>query len=40
MEIMKEFGIPSQIVRLLKVILKKTKNRVKIQGKVSVSKRL
>jgi hypothetical protein len=34
-EIMKEFGIPKKLVRLVKIILKNTHNKVKIQGKLS-----
>jgi hypothetical protein len=34
-EIMKEFGIPSQLVKLVKMMLEEMNNKVKIQGKVS-----
>jgi hypothetical protein len=36
-EIIKEFGIPSKVVRLVKMTLEKTNNKVKIQGKMSPS---
>jgi hypothetical protein len=36
-EIIKEFGIPSKIVRLVKMTLEKTNNKVEIQGKMSPS---
>jgi hypothetical protein len=34
-EIMKEFGIPKMLVRLVKMTLENTCNKVKIQGKLS-----
>jgi hypothetical protein len=36
-EIMKEFGIPMKLVRLVKMTLTNTKSKVKIQGKLSPS---
>jgi hypothetical protein len=36
-EIMKEFGIPLNLVRLVKMILTNTNNKVKIQGELSPS---
>jgi hypothetical protein len=36
-EIMKKFGIPSKLIRQVKMPLKKTSNKIKIQGKVSPS---
>ena len=36
-EIMKEFGIPMKLVRLVKMTLMSTNNKVKIQGKLSSS---
>jgi hypothetical protein len=32
---MKEFGIPKKLVRLVKMTLKNTHNKVKIQGKLA-----
>jgi hypothetical protein len=37
MEIMKEFGIPMKLVRLVKMTLANTNSKVKIQGKLSPS---
>ena len=37
MEIMKEFGIPMKLVRLVKMTLANTNSKVKIQGKLSLS---
>jgi hypothetical protein len=36
-DIMKEFGIPMKLVRLVKMTLTNTKSKVKIQGKLSPS---
>jgi hypothetical protein len=36
-EIMKEFGIPMQLIRLVKMTLAITNSKVKIQGKLSPS---
>ena len=36
-EIMKEFGIPMKLVRLVKMTLANTNSKVKIQGKLSPS---
>jgi sorting nexin-29 len=36
-EIMKEFGVPDKLVRLVKMTLKSTNNKVKVQGKMSPS---
>jgi hypothetical protein len=36
-EIIKESGIPTRLVRLVKMTLEKTNNREKIQGKMSPS---
>jgi hypothetical protein len=36
-EIIKEFGIPSKLVRLVKMTLEKMNNKLKIQGKMSPS---
>jgi hypothetical protein len=36
-EIMKEFGVPDKLVRLVKMALESTNNKLKVQGKMSPS---
>jgi sorting nexin-29 len=36
-EIMKDFGVPDKLVRLVKMTLESTNNKVKVQGKMSPS---